>query len=198
MLRRPLGNEGEGPWREPPSQHSQGLDGNDRPLIAVAHVEVRRGMIVVEHRDDDTEEAADLWHHLLIRGSAAAAQYVGRAQRCSLVARRAPAPLRPPPLRSKHRTLCPARRGWLPEGHWRHLRTTNIVESPFAAVRLRTAAAKRFKKVVSAEALIWKLLMIAERTFRRLNGPKLLKEVYQGREFVDGVTVNSASKRLAA
>lgn len=85
-----------------------------------------------------------------------------------------------------------------PKKHWRHLRTTNVVESPFAAVRLRTAAAKRFKKVANAEALIWKLLMIAERTFRRLNGPKLLKEVYEGREFADGVTVNSAPRRLAA
>jgi putative transposase len=34
-----------------------------------------------------------------------------------------------------------------PKDHWRHLRTTNPVESPFAAVRLRTTAAKRYKKV---------------------------------------------------
>ena len=33
-----------------------------------------------------------------------------------------------------------------PKEHWRHLRTTNVVESPFAALRLRTDAAKRFKK----------------------------------------------------
>jgi len=37
-----------------------------------------------------------------------------------------------------------------PKEHWRHLRTTNVVESPFAAVRLRTDAAKRYKKVVHA------------------------------------------------
>ena len=40
-----------------------------------------------------------------------------------------------------------------PEDHWKHLRTTNVVESPFAAVRLRTTAAKRFKRVESATAL---------------------------------------------
>jgi transposase-like protein len=34
-----------------------------------------------------------------------------------------------------------------PRAHWRHLRTTNVIESPFAALRLRTDAAKRFKKV---------------------------------------------------
>jgi transposase-like protein len=89
-----------------------------------------------------------------------------------------------------------------PKAHWIHLRTTNIVESPFAAVRLRTSAAKRFKKVESAEALIWKLLMLAERTFRRLNGPRLMKDVYAGKKFVDGVAVKRAVKpaprRLAA
>ena len=53
-----------------------------------------------------------------------------------------------------------------PEDHWKHLRTTNVVESPFAAVRLRTSAAKRFKRVESATALIWKLLLVAEKRFR--------------------------------
>jgi putative transposase len=53
-----------------------------------------------------------------------------------------------------------------PKEHWKHLRTTNIVESPFAALRLRTAAAKRFKKVTNATAVIWKMLMLAEQRFR--------------------------------
>ena len=48
-----------------------------------------------------------------------------------------------------------------PKDHWIHLRTTNPVESPFSAVRLRTDAARRYKKVANAEALIWKILMIA-------------------------------------
>jgi putative transposase len=74
-----------------------------------------------------------------------------------------------------------------PREHWRHLRTTNIVESPFAAVRLRTTAAKRFKKVDSATAMIWKVLQIAESTFRRLNSPELLPGVYAGARYKDGV-----------
>jgi putative transposase len=45
-----------------------------------------------------------------------------------------------------------------PREHWPHLRTSNVVESPFATVRLRTTAAKRFKKVENATALIWKIL----------------------------------------
>jgi putative transposase len=80
-----------------------------------------------------------------------------------------------------------------PREHWRHRRTTNVVESPFAAVRLRTTAAKRFKKVDSATAMIWKVLQIAEKTFRRLNAPELLPAVYAGATYVDGIkqrTVN--------
>ena len=73
-----------------------------------------------------------------------------------------------------------------PKEHWRHLRTTNVVESPFASVRLRTTAGKRFKRVESATALIWKLLQVAEQRFRRLNAPELLSLVYAGVPFVDG------------
>jgi transposase-like protein len=74
-----------------------------------------------------------------------------------------------------------------PREHWRHLRTTNVVESPFAAVRLRTSAATRFKKVASATAMGWKVRQIAETTFRRLNTPELLPAVYAGVQYVDGV-----------
>jgi putative transposase len=64
-----------------------------------------------------------------------------------------------------------------PKEHWIHLRTTNPIESPFAAVRLRTDTGKRLKRVDNATALIWKTLMIAEKTFRRLDAPELLKDV---------------------
>ena len=85
-----------------------------------------------------------------------------------------------------------------PEKHWRHLRTTNVVESPFASVRLRTTAAKRFKRVESATALIWRLLVVAEKRFRKLNAPELLRDVYDGRRFEDGKPVPEGHERLAA
>jgi transposase-like protein len=85
-----------------------------------------------------------------------------------------------------------------PREHWKHLRTTNVVESPFAAVRLRTAAAKRFKKVENATAVIWKTLLLAERTFRRLDTPELLAEVAEGVVYVDGVREKRGTKRAAA
>jgi putative transposase len=87
-----------------------------------------------------------------------------------------------------------------PKQHWIHLRTTNPIESPFAALRLRTDAAKRFKKVPNATAAIWKLLMVAEKTFRRLNAPELMRELYLGAVFVDGVrrTKNVEKTKAAA
>jgi transposase-like protein len=78
-----------------------------------------------------------------------------------------------------------------PQEHWIHLRTTNIVESPFHAVRLRTDASRRFKKLENAEAMIWKLLMVAQKSWRALNAPHLMKDVYDGKPFKDGVAVRS-------
>jgi transposase-like protein len=79
-----------------------------------------------------------------------------------------------------------------PKEHWPHLRTTNVVESPFSSVRLRTDAAKRFKKVQNATAMIWKLLQVAEKSFRTLKGFWLLSDVYAGKQFVDGVIKHEA------
>ena len=76
-----------------------------------------------------------------------------------------------------------------PQAHWKHLRTTNPVESPFAAVRLRTAAGKRYKKVANATALIWRVLLVVERSFRRLDHPELLAEVAEGATYEDGMRV---------
>ena len=73
-----------------------------------------------------------------------------------------------------------------PEAHWKHLRTTNPVESPFASVRLRTNAGKRYKRVQGATALIWRLLRVAETRFRKLNAPELLPAVFAGRRYQDG------------
>ena len=89
-----------------------------------------------------------------------------------------------------------------PKEHWKHLRTTNIVESPFAALRLRTAAAKRFKKVTNATAVIWKMLMLAEQRFRKLDAPEKMEMVFMGALFQDGVEIspyleiNSAREQL--
>jgi transposase-like protein len=85
-----------------------------------------------------------------------------------------------------------------PKEHWKHLRTTNVVESPFAAVRLRTDAAKRFKKTENATAMIWRLLLVAEKRFRKIDAPYLAAEVYRGVAFADGVKITKSNQRAAA
>ena len=85
-----------------------------------------------------------------------------------------------------------------PKEHWKHLRTSNLVESPFAALRLRTDAAKRFRKVENATAAIFKLLLVAEKRFRRLGAPEKMREVFLGAQFVDGQRLSSTNREAAA
>lgn len=85
-----------------------------------------------------------------------------------------------------------------PKEHWIHLRTSNAIESPFSRVRLRTDASRRYKKADNATAVIWKTLMIGEKNFRRLNKPELMKEVYEGAKYADGVRVKEEEKEVAA
>ena len=85
-----------------------------------------------------------------------------------------------------------------PRSHWRHLRTTNVVESPFAALRLRTDAAKRFKKVANATAVVWKMLLVAEQKFRRINSPELLPAVAAGQQYHDGLPIKAGQHQEAA
>jgi len=85
-----------------------------------------------------------------------------------------------------------------PKDHWVHLRTSNPIESPFAALRLRTDAAKRFKRVENATAVIWKMLLVAQQRFRRLNAPELLKAVHDGAQYVNGVRVQERAWEVAA
>jgi|TARA_B100000315_G_C14511089_1_gene556987 transposase-like protein len=81
-----------------------------------------------------------------------------------------------------------------PKEHWVHLRTTNIVESPFNAIRLRTNVVRRYKKVESATAMIWKLMQVAQKNFRILKGAWLLPDVYSGKTFIDGIHIKNNLK----
>jgi hypothetical protein len=61
-----------------------------------------------------------------------------------------------------------------------------------------TTAVKRFKKVEHATALLWKVLQIAEFTFRRLQGAELLPAVYAGAQYVDGVQQSTSRQQIVA
>ena len=80
-----------------------------------------------------------------------------------------------------------------PREHWKHLRTSNVVESPFSRVRLRTAASRRFKSQVNATCLIWKTLMVAEMSFRKLNAPNLVEKVAEGKKYDNGKEIRVAA-----
>lgn len=81
----------------------------------------------------------------------------------------------------------------IPGEHWKHLRTSNVVESPFSRVRLRTAASRRFKSQVNATCLIWKTMMVAEMNFRKLDAPHLVEKVARGTKDDNGKEVRAAA-----
>ena len=74
-----------------------------------------------------------------------------------------------------------------PAEHWMHLRTTNVIESVFATVRLRTEKTKGSGTRVACLTMVFKLMQSASRHWRALNGSELLGEVLQGTVFVDGI-----------
>jgi putative transposase len=76
-----------------------------------------------------------------------------------------------------------------PAEHWRHIRTTNPIESTFATVRLRTRVTKGPGSRSAGLAMVFKLLLAAEKTWRKLNGHELVPLVRAGVKFVDGVRV---------
>ena len=76
-----------------------------------------------------------------------------------------------------------------PAEHWRRLKTTNPIESPFAAVRARTDITKGPGSREAGVAMIYKLLEATEGRWRRLNGYRLVPLVRAGARFVNGELV---------
>ena len=74
-----------------------------------------------------------------------------------------------------------------PAEHWKHLRTTNAVESSFATVRLRQRVTKGAGSRTKGLLMAFKLLDMAQLRWRRLNGSELLPLLRAGVPFVDGV-----------
>jgi transposase-like protein len=73
-----------------------------------------------------------------------------------------------------------------PAEHWKHLRTSNVIESPFATVRLRQRVTKGAGSRTKALLMAYKLLEMAQGRWRRLDGAHLLPLVRAGIVFVDG------------
>ena len=76
-----------------------------------------------------------------------------------------------------------------PAEHWKHIRTTNVIESPFATVRLRQRVTKGAGNRTKALTMAFKLLEMAQLRWRRLDRSHLLPLVRAGVKFVDGVQI---------
>jgi transposase-like protein len=85
-----------------------------------------------------------------------------------------------------------------PAEHWDHLRTSNPIESVFATVRHRTVRTKGALSQDTARLIVFKLVMAAARTWRRLKGENQLPKVVQGVRFRNGVEVKQTPKQTAA
>ena len=85
-----------------------------------------------------------------------------------------------------------------PAEHWKHVRSTNPIESTFATVRLRTAKTKGCLSRQTALAMVFKLTQSAERSWRRLDGSERLAQVIEGVRFRDGEPVQAAEEQAAA
>jgi transposase-like protein len=81
-----------------------------------------------------------------------------------------------------------------PAEHWRHIRTTNPIESTFATVKLRTAKVRSCFSAKTVQTMAYKLCKCAQKRWIRLHRYEKLAMVIKGVKFVDGVEIN----RIAA
>ena len=85
-----------------------------------------------------------------------------------------------------------------PAEHWKHVRSSNPIESTFATVRLRTDKAKGCLSRETALAMVFKLAKAAERHWRRLDGAGRLGQLIEGIKFRDGEAVQDHEEQAAA
>ncbi len=78
-----------------------------------------------------------------------------------------------------------------PAEHWKHLRTTNPIESTFATVRHRTIRSNGCLSNRTALAMVVKIVEAAQKTWRRLDGHNQLPKVVRGVRFADGLEVTA-------
>lgn len=79
-----------------------------------------------------------------------------------------------------------------PAEHWRHLRTTNPIESTFATIRLRHCKTKGSGSRRTSLAMMFKLGMSAQKRWRKLNGHQQLILLVAGKTFKDGLLQDAA------
>jgi len=79
-----------------------------------------------------------------------------------------------------------------PAEHWKHLRTTNPIESTFATIRLRHRRTKGSGSRRASLAMMFKLAQTAQKSWRRLNGHAHIVHLLEGKTFIDGIMQDAA------
>jgi len=79
-----------------------------------------------------------------------------------------------------------------PAEHWKHLRTTNPIESTFATIRLRHRRTKGNGTRRASLAMMFKLAQVAQKRWKRLNGHEQIIQLFEGKKFVDGILQDAA------
>lgn len=80
-----------------------------------------------------------------------------------------------------------------PAEHWVHIRSTNVIESVFATVRLRTDKTKGCGSRLATLTMVFKLALEAQKTWHKIKGYKLIPKVIEGAKFVDGELMEKAA-----
>ena len=82
-----------------------------------------------------------------------------------------------------------------PAAHWQTIRTTNVIESAFATVKLRQRVTKGAGTRTRGLTMAFQLLAMAERRWRRIRSPHLVQQVLAGTKFLDGRTVTGETEK---
>jgi putative transposase len=82
-----------------------------------------------------------------------------------------------------------------PAAHWQSIRSTNVIESAFATVRLRQRVTKGAGSRAKGLTMAFKLLAMAEKRWRRIRSPQLVKEMLEGKKFLDGKPVEANTQQ---
>lgn len=83
-----------------------------------------------------------------------------------------------------------------PAEHWLHLRTSNVIESVFSPAKVRTKKTKGAGSRTAGLAMAYKLIHSAQRSWRKVNAPHLVRLIREGVRFRDGQIVPSTGGEI--
>ena len=84
-----------------------------------------------------------------------------------------------------------------PAAHWQHIRSTNVIESVFATVRLRTVKTKGCGTRIATLTMVYKLMEEARKTWRRIAKWSQLRLIHEGKKFRDGILLSEEKEAVA-